>query len=386
MQRRVSKPGTLSIVAVPDPHLGRERAQALVRTWAILRTLGPVTVLPESTTEKDLIAHLQSHPTDLVLLPWNHYIEWSKVEGHFGIARTSGPTCAGYFASPLESKALGSINDYQRLILLDFVHTAFSERWRIVRALLDEKLRSGVEPLVQAKAPIHALDWLGSDGPGAALDAVLSLPFLAQPQWQERVQPIELVTLALWNLAFEQGRALNRSGWLGRIHAQKTRAHLQITQDQEVLALRLCYKQSPNTPRSVLQDFWPDPSQTENFRQLLIQQADFVRVHPVMEHHEVEIVAGLLKSAPSRKRPHELRSIWIEPIAAKIMSEIPQSLEEELKNSSRIQALITAEGLEPRAAAARILWLERELERKNRKIEELTSGLPSSETPQKESA
>ena len=362
--------GNLSILALPERHLGRERSQGLLRTWAILRTLGPVKVLPEATTEDDLLKHLETLKPDLVLLPWNLYLKWSRVEGFFGIARSSGPTCAGYFSQPLDWREIGSANDYQRLILLDFVHTSLSERWRVVRSLLNEKLRSGIEPLVQNSTPIFIHDWLGAEGPGPVLDGLLSLDVLSHAPWRERVQPLEMITLALWNLAFERTRALTRGGWLGELHAQKIQAHLQLTHDGEVLALRLCYKQSPNTPRSVLQDFWPDADRTEDFRQILIQNADFVRVHPVVEQSEIEVVAGLLKSAPARHRPAEARTIWVDPITQRQMAELAKLSPDQ----PRVQPILQMTDAPSRSTTARILWLEKELKERDRRIEELKAG------------
>jgi hypothetical protein len=362
--------GTLNMVAVPDRQLGRERAQSLVRTWAILRTLGSVKVLPDTTTEAELQKYLSENQVDLVLLPWSHYLGWSLIEGHFGIARNSGPTCAGYFAQPLDSREIGAINDYQRLIMLDFVHTSLSERWRLVRSLLDDKLRSGLEPLVQNSAPLYIHDWLGAEGPGPVLDGILSLDVFSHAPWRERIQPIELITLCLWNLAFERSRALSRGGWLDQLHAQKIQAHLQLTHDGEVLALRLCYKQSPNSPKAVLQDFWPDPDRTEDFRQTLIQQCDFLRVHPVAEQNEIEIVAGLLKSAPSRHRPGEFRTIWIDPISQRQMAPLAKTDPE----SSRVREILIPRKNSAQSIAAHVQWLEKEIRDRDAKIEELKAG------------
>lgn len=376
INRRVSTPGKLSILAVPDPNLGRERAGALTRTWAILRTLGSVTLLPASTTESQLVEHLQSHSYQLVLLPWHRYLEWTLVEGHFGLSRNAGPTCAGYFAAPVDANELGPINDYQRLILLDFVHTQLSERWRLVRSLLNEEMRSGVQPLVQPNSPIYTQGWMGNEAPGATIDAVLSLNILQHSPWRERTRPIQLMTLGLWNLAFEQGRALNRSGWLGVLHANRVRAHFEITADNELLLLRLCYKQSPNSPRSVLNDFWPDASRPEDFRQLFVQTADFVRIHPLMERDEIEVVVGLTKSSPARHRPMELRTTWIEPLSPRIVTELPaDGLEQADQPESRYRSLLLPAGDVSRETQAKIRWLEKELRERDLRIAELTRGV-----------
>ncbi len=375
MQRRVSNRPNLPIVALPDPQLGREKAAALLRTWAILRTLGPLTVLPAKTTEAELLAYLEANPAKLVLLPWNRYLEWTRIEGHFGISRSSGPTCAGYFASPVDSRELGAINDYHRLILLDFHGTSFSERWRLVRSLLHEELRAGIQPLLHDKALIYSKEWMGSEGPGPALDSILGLEALQQAPWKERIQPIQLLALTLWNLAYEQGRTLMRGGWLTQLHAHRVRAHLEIGMDSELLALRLCYHQQPNAPRSVLREFWPDAQRSEDFRQHLARHADFVRVHPVPERDEIEIVATLLKSSPARNHPDDLRSIWIEPLSSRLITEIPGKPASETL-ARRYRELLPQVAPSVEQAQARILWLERELAAKERKISELTDGVP----------
>jgi hypothetical protein len=368
------------IVVVPDPSLGRERQASLHKTWALLRTLGPLTILPGKTTEAQLLEHLNMHPAQLVLLPWLQYLTWNRAEGFYGLTRTSGPTMAGYFGSPIDRHEIGAPNHFHRLLLLDFASTHQLERWRLVRALLEDKLRSGIRPLLDPKAVVYFEDWLGSHPPGSTIDSLITLSALRTEPWKSRLPAIQLLALSLWNLAFEQGRALARGDWLTQIHAGKVRAYFEIAMDSDVLAMRLCFQQNPNTSKRILSDFWPEPSEESpsDFRQVLLQHADFLRIHPIADMTEVEIVAGLLKSAPAQKRPGELRNLWIEPLAMHLVSEIPSRRTKYRKLEQPLPPMQTV-GVDERAAAGeralrRILWLEHELTERDARIDELISG------------
>ena len=374
------------MVIVPDASLGRERQASLQKTWALLRTLGKVTVLSNKTSQEQLLKHLEENHAQLVLLPWQLYLEWSRVEAYYGLTRTSGPTVAGYFSSPLERHDLGALTHYHRAILLDFSSTRPLERLRLVNSLLHEKFRAGIRPLIGEKAPLFYEDWLGSHPPGATLDSLITLPALRVEPWNTRLAGIQLITLALWNLAFEQGRSLARGNWLTKIHAGKVHARFEIGMDSELLAIRLRYSQSTNHSKVIVREFWP---QTENyeapsdFRQLLLQQSDFLRIHPVSESHEVEIVAGLLRSAPALHRPGDLRTLWIEPLLLQLMAENPAP------EGQRQPLLCTYLSDDPNSALAhakrRIAILENQLCERDSRLQELldASVAPTDEKKKK---
>lgn len=381
MNRNPSYNPKAPILVVPDPSLGRERQASLHKTWALLRTLGPLTILPGKTTEAQLLEHLDKRPAQLILLPWQLYLAWKRVEGFYGLTRTSGPTVAGYCGAPLERHEIGAVNHFHRLLLLDFASTHQLERWRVVRALLDDQLRSGIRPLLDPKSVLYFEDWLGSHPPGSTIDSLITLPALRSEPWKSRIPAIQLITLSLWNLAFEQGRALARGDWLTQIHAGKVRAYFEIAMDSEVLAIRLCFQQNPNTGKTILADFWPEPGEQSpsDFRQVLMQHSDFLRIHPIADMTEVEIVAGLLKSAPAQKRPGELRTLWIEPLAMHLVSEIPTRRDPERSELDRPLPPLQNTGVDPRTfdadqALRRAAWLERELADRDARIEELISG------------
>jgi hypothetical protein len=370
-----------SIVVVPDPSLGRERQASLHRTWALLRTLGPVTILPGKTTESQLIEHLDKSAAQLVLLPWQHYLGWIRAEGFYGLTRTSGPTVAGYFGSPIERHEIGATTPFHRMLLLDFSSTSQLERWRFARALLDEKLRSGIRPLLEPRSIKYFEDWLGSHPPGSTIDSLITLPALRSEPWKGRLPAIQLITLSLWNLAFEQGRALARGDWLTQIHAGRIRAYFEIAMDSDVLAMRLCFQQNANTSKMILRDFWPEPGDASpsDFRQVLLQHADFLRIHPIADMTEVEIVAGLLKSAPAQQHPGELRNFWIEPLSMHLVSEIPTRRNQEGGEREQPLPPLQSAGVDERASLAdhalrKVAWLERELAERDARIEELISG------------
>ena len=102
-----------------------------------------------------------------------------------------------------------------------------------------------------------------------------------------------------------------------------------------------------------------------------------------MERSEVEIVVGLIKSSPARHRPMELRTTWIEPLSHRIVTEMPGEIPESTENNdSRYQHLLPVLATEKadieeavRNAQARVMWLEKELRERDRKITELTQGI-----------
>jgi hypothetical protein len=388
-----SSPGAPSIVVVPESHLGRERQSALHKNWILLRSIANVTILSPQITENELLLFLDQHPTHLILLPWSKYLSWSKVEGYFGLTRNSGPTAAGYFGTPLERHEIGALNEYHRIILLDFASTQFSERLKITRALLDERKRSGIRPLLEPKSVVYFEDWRGSHPPGATLDSLIALPALRQEPWRTRLSSIQLIAWSFWNLAFEHGRALARGDWLSKMHESRVRAYFEIGLDSEFLTLRLCYQQNPNTPKTLLRDFWPEGSQNppSDSRQMLLQHADLLRIHPISDDMEIEIVAVLMRSAPAAKRPGELRTLWIEPLARSLISEIPTSRNPEWHNLEKpLSILNTWQEGELRGALElaqrRILWLEQEVREREQRIHEMIAGGLSHSTaiPKKE--
>ena len=379
MERQPTTAAKAPILVLPDATIGRERQALLAKTWALLKNLGPLTLLSAKTTENQLLELMKEQRPRLVLLPWQQYLAWARVEAFFGLTRTSGPTVAGYFAVPIERQEIGALTPFHRAILLDFASTNPVERWRLVNALVHEDLRSGIRPLVGPKATLHFEDWLGSHPPGATLDSLIALPSLRQAPWKSRLPAVQLLTLALWNIAFEQGRALARGDWLTKMHAARVRAYFEIAMDSECLALRLCFQQTPNTSKTILRDFWPEATEAppSDFRQVLLQHADFLRVHPISDMTEVEFVAGLLRSAPAHRRPGELRSLWIEPLAMNLVSEVPtlrapsrRSHEKPLPPLADAGAAADAAGRHDR----RIEWLEREIAERDSRIAELLAG------------
>ncbi len=382
IRRTASETGSISILVVPDASLGRERQASLLKTWALLRNLGSVTILSGKTSEDELLARLEHEQPQLILLPWHHYLAWSRIEAHYGLSRTSGPTVAGYFGAPLERHEIGDLTHYHRLILLDFATTQFVERWRIVHALVDDRRRSGVRQLVNPKSLLFFEDWKGSHPPGATLDSLIALPSLRAEPWKHRIPAIEMITLSLWNLAFEEGRALARGDWLTQLHAGRVRAYFEMTLDNELLAFRLCFQQSPNNSKEILREFWPEPSSlslSSDFRQALIQHCDFLRIHPIAEMSEVEMVAGLLRSAPAQKRPNDLRTLWIEPLSMHLVSEIPTLRDPDRSESERELPSLSISPEDDVAssllrAQKRILWLEQQLSERDARIEELLAG------------
>ncbi|MEN9722423.1 MAG: hypothetical protein RJB38_409 [Pseudomonadota bacterium] len=368
-----------TITVVTDPSLGRERQASLLKTWAMLRKIADVTILPTKTTEFHLLDHLERHQPQLTLLPWQHYLSWSRIEGYYGLTRTSGPTIAGYFGGPTDRQEIGSVNLYHRLILLDLFSTSPIERLRLIHALLHDRLRSGLRPLVSSKALRYYESWKGNHPPGLTVDSLVSLPALREAPWKNRLPSIQLIALSLWNLAFEDGRALARSDWIKKIQSNRVRAYFELTLDHNILAFRVCYQQQPNSARSIIEDFWPDTLQAHTpFRRILEQNVDLLRIHPIAERSEIEIVVSLFKSGAKERPSSELRSLWIEPLAMHLVKEMPSAPEDEDSDSIPLPSMtmtgVDEQVIDLNRAQRQISWLEEQLDERDKQIKELLTG------------
>lgn len=305
-----------------DERLSRDRRGILTRLIASVRHFATIQILHGEVDETTLLQKIQAEPFQLVLAPWYHYLSWSKTEAHYGRTRTSGPTFAGYFCEPIPPLQLGSQADHLRAILLDFTHLQPSESCKLIRSLLHDSLRTGITPLLDSNASVYCENWMNHQGQGLRVDQILKLPEISQFEWTARAPAIRVVLSALWGLIYEEGPG--KSEFAQAISGgTRPRAYFEIGCDAHTLVFRLWYSMPGWGPKNALTQFWPNPEKPTAAPQFLLKFADFLRVHTIEGTGDVEVVVGLFASRPSEKAHSQIHSLWIEPIASHLISEIP---------------------------------------------------------------
>jgi hypothetical protein len=387
------KSGTIALIV--DERLTRERRGALSRVVTSMRQYATVQVLAGEVDEEQLIWKLQKERFDLVLAPWYRYLDWTKVEAHFGLTRASGPTFAGYASDPIDPSGLGPTPSHLRTMIFDFAETHPHEAALLVRSLLEEGKRTGIRPLLDPTSTIYCENWYQAQGLGSRTDVVLALPELAQAGWLARAPSIRLVLSALWGLVYEEGSgkselnvALNQA--LAQSTGNRTpRAYFQVGCDFKTLAFRLCYSMPGSTAKNALANFWPDPLRPTAASQLLLKYADFLRVHTIADGQEIELTTGLFQSGASQKAHRRLHSFWVEPVLPALVAEIP--FEAPGPDSRHLKALPspavgkTESPAETQAqkdarerfvfeAAVKIRELKKQIEQRDERIDELRRG------------
>lgn len=364
------KPGAVCVVL--DPRLSRERTALLNRVInTVLRTFTTVEVLSEKTTEEKLLQAMESKKFDLAIVPWHSYLEWNRAEAFWGASRTSGPTLVGYFAEPLPRSSLGECGERMRGIFLDFMNLSGKELSLLVKTLQKDELRSGLRPLVDPDAKIYVENWYGSQGLGSRIDSILGLPeFTADPRWAARGNAMRICINAFWSLVYEEG-----PGKGAQAATSSPKAYFQVACDRETAIFRICYQMPNWTPKAALANFWPSGNSPTSATQLILQYADFARVHTFTNSPEIEIVAGFVPSAPSEYAHGQLHTLWIEPLAETLFSETPG--EAPGPANPRLRPLANASQPQDtalRAVSPNVIELEAKLKEKESQIQELRAG------------
>jgi len=304
-----------------DERISRERAQIVMRVVNTLRHSAEIVVMGGGTTEDELLKKLEERNVHLVLLPWYRYLAWSKAEAFFGLTRTNGPTIAGYFADQLRPYELGDPADHLRAIFLDFAHLTTHESLVLLRSLIPDFRRAGIRPLIDPTTPIYCENWYGGQGHGTRIETILSMSEIANDEWQKRAAALRISLMALWSLVYEEGPG---KGEFAQAAAGRTpKAYFQMGVDRHSLMLRLCYSMGSMSPKDALGAFWPNAEHPTAPAQLLTRYADFVRVHTIAEAGDVEITVGFFPSAPADKAPQDTHTLWIEPLSAQVVTEVP---------------------------------------------------------------
>ena len=351
---------------VMDARLSPERTQLLMRAVNTLRRWATVHVFEGTTVEGGLIDRLTAKPVQLLIAPWHMYFKWNRLEAHFGLTRTSGPTFAGYFAEPLGHADLPQEpSGWLRMILLDFFGVSAFEISLVVQTLIKDTQRAGLLPLLKPQTALLKENWGPGEKLGPKLDRLAELPLLHSefglPQWFARRHGLRICLEALWSRVYEGG---------------PSKAQFELGADERIFALRLLYPMKSSSPRSLLEEFSPlyGHQSSSPTARLLKQHGDLVRVHCAPDSPDIEIVVAFFPSAPAEGYPERLKSLWIEPLSSRIMA---GSLEEELARAkSHVAALTGPTGKEKQILEAqdKIVELRRTVRTRDEQIRELRAG------------
>ncbi len=317
---RAEKIGKIAFVV--DERLSRERRHILSRFVTACRSFANFQMITGDLTEAELLKKLEAESFNLVLAPWYRYLAWNKVEAFYGLTRNSGPTFAGYFCEQMQPYELGDQAEHLRAILLDFSNMSVSESARHVRCLLRENTRSGILPLLEANTPVYCENWFFGQGLGHRIDAVLGLPEISNTEWTKRAPAIRILLSAFWGLVYEEGPGKSELTQ-ATVGNKSPRAHFQVAADSNVLTLRLCYAMPAWSSKEVINQFWPNSKHPYSGAQTLLTHSDFLRVHSITDNQDLEIVAALYKSAPTETAHTQVHALWIEPLSAHLVPEIP---------------------------------------------------------------
>ncbi len=319
MSRGQTKIGKIQFVM--DERLSREKNSLLSRRLAMIKHFAEVQVLPASTTEDQMLLKLKEQSPQLVLAPWHRYLAWSRVEAFYGLTRTSGPTFAGYFCEPLLPHEIGETADHLRAILLDFSAPQTPDIAKLVAALLVDRRRTGLTPLVEGRTTIYYENWYSGQGLGHRMDAVMGIPEVALGPFASRGNAIRLCLGALWSLVYDSGPG--KGDFSRNIGTSMPKAYFQIAADRRMLFLRLIYSAAGWSPKEVLASFWPRAKQPLSPVQVLHGAAESLRVHWIAESSDLEITVGFNAGLDAESSMEQLRTLWIEPVTTNIISEVP---------------------------------------------------------------
>jgi hypothetical protein len=312
-----------NIALIIDERLSRDRRGTLSRVINALRHWATVELIAGEIEEPDLIKKLEAEKYSLVLAPWYRYLNWSRVEAHFGLTRSSGPTFAGYFCEPLKPSEIGPQADHLRAILLDFAGLAAHEAALLVRSLIVDRDRSGLRPMLDPTTPVYTENWHGSQGLGMRIDNVMGLPEIARHEWNSRGPAARILLSALWSLVYEEGPGKNELRQASVSDEKTPRACFQVAASAVTLSMRLCYAMPGWSAKDALAAFWPDTDNPTGAAQLLLKYSDALRVHTLSGTNDVEVVASLFRARPAEKVHSTLHTLWVEPLQPQLVSEIP---------------------------------------------------------------
>jgi len=311
----------INLALIVDDKLSPEKLAQFTRKIDALKQSFNIDLFKPDTAEETLLQKIQGKDYALVFAPMAKYLAWHKAEAHFGLNRTSGPGMAGYFCEGLKPETLRDQAGQLRRIAVDFTHITAQELLILLRCMSADQRRSGLRSLLDPQALIYCENWYSAQGLGARMDVITALPEVAKGTWAKRGGAIRVTLTALWSLVYEEGSG--KVDLAAQTATKTPRAYFQMGADANTLVFRLFYNTMQRNPKEAIKIFWPDATNATHPAQLLLKFADFVRVHTIADHGEMELTVGFFNSAPSNTAFEQLHTIWIDPISPNLITEPP---------------------------------------------------------------
>ncbi|RYZ66268.1 MAG: hypothetical protein EOP09_12925, partial [Proteobacteria bacterium] len=233
------KPYTIGFVT--DQSLSRERTQIALRAINQLREIADVRFFAGTLTEDELLKRVTNEHLDLLLVPWHQYLYLQRIEAHFGLTRTSGPTLIGYFAEDISPTEIHEEDYHFRAIFIDLNRLATQESADLLKLFLRDSTRWGIKPLAMPSTLVHYETWSAQVGIGFRIDTLLNLPEVANTNWSKRSNSIRILLSALWSMIFDHGPGKRDSKKSNEERAN--RAYFEFAADSKSLFFRLCYQE-----------------------------------------------------------------------------------------------------------------------------------------------
>ena len=293
------------IAFVTDERLSHARKTEFHQFISRLKIHFSIEVFSAQMGEKDFLDRIKGDSFSLVLLPWYHYLKWKHVEQHFGSLRMDGPNVAGYFADAVLPFELSEIPHYHRMILLDFYRMDTFEVEALLGNLIFHEQRSGFKGLIPKSSTIFYQNWFEHDRSSTrCIDAIVNSTLIKSSRWAPRIDQIRFYLTALWSLCFQdqhQSPSLEPCG------------EVELAEFSKRLAIKFVFQDRDLTLKHMMQWTWPPEHQGNPMIEMLVKNADFVRIHHFPETQKLEVTALFTPTAPVLSHPGEVRGLWIEP-------------------------------------------------------------------------
>ncbi len=286
-----------------DERLSKEKTARLSQLVNSFHAFSQVFVVEPNATQEDLLKRLAARDYRLVLLPWNRYLEWRRVEAFFGSPRPGAPRVAGYFSDPVAAAELMIRPSYLRCILLDFSQPSLARSAQLVWSLMYEQRPPKLADSTAPEARVYEGDWHVSEAKAA--DNVIDLPEFAENGWAERANEVREVIQSMWSVAFElQG------------DTQSSQARFEVGFESGRMRLKVRFPtEAPLNLRDIVGAYWPSKTAIPSDAiRALLALADSLRVHPSHDLSELDLTVELSQVRNERKTEETLGTLWIETL------------------------------------------------------------------------
>ncbi|MGK5086679.1 hypothetical protein WDW86_03920 [Bdellovibrionota bacterium FG-2] len=357
-------------VRVPIAFVVENNAE-LPRLIQILSRKFDVDVFSSQSSEEALMVEFSRKTYALILAPADCYLRWSRVEAHYGITRTSGPTFAGYFTAPLISTGSRRASSAHRVILMDFTQDLPERHAHWIGVLAKDSNRAGMSPLFLNKPPpFYSENWMAQEEQDSRFEQLLRLPEIAESHWKSLANAMRVCLGAVWGWVYDEGAAVVSSA---------PKVFFQFAANSDLLVFRFLLSCQGLKPTQVVESFWPGNHAPDSFPVLLATHADVVRVHPFAESPFVELTLGFFPKTTRQISRGMCRNFWVEPLDPALLQEPQFVASENLSRYPQLRAfpfnsVSNAKVQQTRILQTQVQGLIQKLSEREALIRELRSG------------